>query len=62
MRRPWGVTEAGNPRLPGADDANAEICRNYWYPIYSFIRSRGHSADEAADLTQEYFARLLGGP
>jgi DNA-directed RNA polymerase specialized sigma24 family protein len=53
------VAEAGDRGSPGADAALAEICRGYWFPVYSFIRSRGHSADEAADLTQEYFARLL---
>ncbi len=58
----WGsVAEAADPARPGAGDALAEICRRYWYPVYSFIRSRGHSADEAADLTQDYFARLLEG-
>jgi RNA polymerase sigma-70 factor (ECF subfamily) len=55
------VAEASDRALPGADAALAEICRGYWYPIYSLIRSRGYSADEAADLTQEYFTRLLEG-
>jgi len=55
------VTEAGDPASSGADAAPAEICRCYWYPIYSFIRSRGHSAEETADLTQDYFVRLLEG-
>jgi DNA-directed RNA polymerase specialized sigma24 family protein len=53
------VAEAGDRESPGADAALAEICRGYWFPVYSYIRLRGHSADEAADLTQEYFARLL---
>jgi RNA polymerase sigma-70 factor (ECF subfamily) len=55
------VAEAGDRLSPGGDNALAEICRCYWYPIYSFIRSRGYSADEAAELTQDYFARLLEG-
>jgi len=58
----WGcLAEAADPGLPGADAAVAEICRSYWYPIYSYIRARGHSAAEAADLTQDYFVRLLEG-
>lgn len=58
----WGcVATAADPALPGADAAVAEICRIYWYPIYSFIRARGHSAEAAADLTQDYFVRLLEG-
>jgi RNA polymerase sigma-70 factor (ECF subfamily) len=36
-----------------------ELCRIYWYPLYAFIRRRGHPAPEAEDLTQEFFARLL---
>ena len=33
--------------------------RAYWYPIYALIRRKGHDADAALDLTQDYFARLL---
>ena len=36
-----------------------ELCRAYWYPLYAHIRARGHSAADAQDLAQEFFARLL---
>jgi RNA polymerase sigma-70 factor (ECF subfamily) len=39
--------------------ALAELCTAYWYPVYALIRRRGHDPDKAADLAQEYFARLL---
>jgi RNA polymerase sigma factor (sigma-70 family) len=42
-----------------ADAALAELCRAYWYPVYSFIRGRSSSADQAQDLTQEFFLNLL---
>jgi RNA polymerase sigma-70 factor (ECF subfamily) len=42
------------------DEAMTELCRTYWYPLYAFLRRRGHQAHEAEDLTQEFFARLLG--
>lgn len=47
----------------GSDtDARAaleELCASYWFPLYSYIRRRGFSPEEAADLTQDYFAELL---
>lgn len=42
-----------------AEAALAELCRAYWYPLYAFIRRRGHDAHDAQDLTQEFFYRLL---
>jgi RNA polymerase sigma factor (sigma-70 family) len=42
-----------------ARPALAELCALYWYPLYAFVRRSGHSREEAEDLTQEYFARLL---
>jgi RNA polymerase sigma-70 factor (ECF subfamily) len=36
-----------------------ELCRAYWYPLYAYVRRRGHGVEEAQDLTQEFFARLL---
>jgi RNA polymerase sigma-70 factor (ECF subfamily) len=41
------------------DRALAGLCRAYWYPLYAFVRRRGHSPEDARDLTQEFFARLL---
>jgi RNA polymerase sigma-70 factor (ECF subfamily) len=53
------VVSAGGRSTPEDLDAVAELCRAYWYPIYAFIRRKGHSRDEAQDLTQSYFIRLL---
>ena len=35
------------------------LCRAYWYPIYVYVRRRGHGPEEAQDLTQEFFAQLI---
>jgi RNA polymerase sigma factor (sigma-70 family) len=53
------VLTAGQEASPQAQDALATLCRTYWYPIYAYIRRRGHSPPDAEDLTQEFFARLL---
>ena len=53
------VAARRRPPTPEARAALAELCAAYWYPIYAFIRRKGHDADEALDLTQDYFARLL---
>lgn len=39
--------------------ALSQLCQAYWYPLYAYVRRRGHDPDEAQDLTQEFFARLL---
>jgi RNA polymerase sigma-70 factor (ECF subfamily) len=36
-----------------------ELCRAYWYPLYAYVRRSGYSTEDAQDLTQEFFARLL---
>jgi RNA polymerase sigma-70 factor (ECF subfamily) len=53
------VARAGGPATPEERAAFAELCGIYWYPIYALIRRKGHGADEALDLTQDYFVRLL---
>jgi RNA polymerase sigma factor (sigma-70 family) len=56
----WSVVlAAGRGETPEAQEALAVLCRNYWYPVYAFVRRKGHSPHDAEDLTQEFFARLL---
>lgn len=56
----WTVVLAAAGRsTPEADRALEEICRVYWFPLYAYIRRRGHSAEDAEDLTQEFFRQLL---
>jgi RNA polymerase sigma factor (sigma-70 family) len=57
----WSVVlaAAGQADTVQAHDALEKLCRNYWLPIYVFVRRQGHSAHDAQDLTQEFFARLL---
>ena len=56
----WSVVlAAGDTAIPGAHEALEKLYRTYWYPLYAYIRRRGHDAHEAQDLTQEFFARWL---
>lgn len=53
------VVSAGGGRSPEASRSLAILCENYWYPLYAFVRRSGYSAEDAQDLTQEFFVRLL---
>lgn len=53
------VLAAGRQHTPMADRALEELCHTYWYPLYAYVRRRGHSHEEAEDLTQAFFARFL---
>ncbi|MBI5435220.1 MAG: sigma-70 family RNA polymerase sigma factor [Planctomycetes bacterium] len=53
------VLAAGKHADAPARAALAELCEAYWYPLYAYVRRRGHDADAAADLTQGFFARLI---
>jgi DNA-directed RNA polymerase specialized sigma24 family protein len=56
----WSVVLAAGERdTPQAAAALEQLCSDYWYPIYVYIRRQGHPPEAAEDLTQEFFARLL---
>lgn len=56
----WSVVqEAGQAASPHASAAMERLCGSYWYPLYAYVRRKGYAPDEAQDLTQEFFARLL---
>lgn len=53
------ILEARDGQDKAADQALEELCRVYWYPLYAYGRRSGISADEAKDLTQQFFQQLL---
>ena len=59
----WWSAPPGNAggagRVPEAGRALATLCENYWFPLYAFVRRAGFSAEDAQDLTQEFFVGLL---
>jgi RNA polymerase sigma factor (sigma-70 family) len=57
----WSVVLAAgaDPSSFRAREALGTLCETYWYPLYAFLRGRGHSAADAEDLTQAFFARVV---
>ena len=56
----WSVVvRARDSQSPEADSAMERLCRAYWYPLYVFVRRKGHGHEDACDLTQAFFARFL---
>jgi len=56
----WSVVfKAGETQSPQHTEALRSVCENYWYPLYAYARRRGRSPEDAQDLTQEFFRRLL---
>jgi RNA polymerase sigma factor (sigma-70 family) len=55
------VVAAGDPHRKEARSALVSLCENYWYPLYAWVRRRGYPADQAQDLTQDFFVRVLEG-
>jgi RNA polymerase sigma-70 factor (ECF subfamily) len=57
----WSLIARAGGKEEAARGALAELCKQYWYPVYSFFRRRSASVEAAEDLTQGFFAQLLDG-
>jgi RNA polymerase sigma-70 factor (ECF subfamily) len=53
------VIAAGQRGSPESVDALVTLCTTYWYPLYVFVRRQGYRPEDAQDLTQAFFAKLL---
>lgn len=53
------VLAAGREEAEESARALEALCRSYWHPLHAYVRRRGHTDEQAQDLTQEFFARLL---
>ena len=54
----WTVVLNARDQHTGNTALN-QLCQTYWFPLYAYARRRGNSPEEAADLTQDFFYRLL---
>ena len=75
---PQDLPQAGSPQFPDTrwsvvlraglepgDEGKAaleRLCRDYWFPLYAFVRRRGHSPEDAEDVTQGFMLHLIEGP
>jgi RNA polymerase sigma-70 factor (ECF subfamily) len=55
----WSVVLEAQSESPAAQRALEILCRTYWRPLYGFVRRLGLGREEAQDVIQEFFARLL---
>ena len=58
----WSVIVAAGKTQTDPESASAalaQLCRTYWPPLYTYVRSRGYSVHDAQDLTQSFFAYLI---
>jgi DNA-directed RNA polymerase specialized sigma24 family protein len=56
----WSVVvRARDSQSPESASAMERLCQTYWYPLYAFVRRKGHRHEDASDLTQAFFAKFL---
>jgi len=53
------VLAAGRKHTPQSDLALEQLCQTYWFPLYAYVRRRGHEREDAEDLVQAFFAKFL---
>jgi RNA polymerase sigma-70 factor (ECF subfamily) len=53
------VLSAGRKSSAHSDQALAELCQTYWYPLYAYVRRQGHAKEDAEDLVQAFFEKFL---
>lgn len=56
----WSVVlAAGQSESEQQAAALQQLCQAYWYPLYAYVRWRGHGPEDAQDLTQGFFLQLI---
>lgn len=55
----WSVVLSARGDTPRRQEALEQLCRDYWRPVYAFIRRHGAGDQDAQDMTQEFFARMI---
>jgi RNA polymerase sigma factor (sigma-70 family) len=58
----WSLIVSAANSESGEQEARTaldELCRTYWRPVFSFVCRRGYSMENAQDLTQDFFVKIL---
>ncbi|HEU4679260.1 MAG TPA: sigma-70 family RNA polymerase sigma factor [Terrimicrobiaceae bacterium] len=56
----WSVVLlSAQTEVPGFQAAVGDLYRIYKYPLYAYVRRRGHAPEETQDLIQGFFLHLL---
>src|SRR5689334_1241878 len=55
----WSLVAATGTGTEDSRKAMAWLCERYWFPLFAYVRGRGHSPEDAEDLVQGFFAQLL---
>lgn len=55
----WSIVNAAGASDSRSSVAMQELCERYWFPLYAFVRRRGYRDDQAQDLAQSFFVRLI---
>lgn len=59
-RTHWTVVlEAARPDSLAGQAAFGKLYSDYWQPLYAYVRRRGYPPEEAQDITQSFFTRIL---
>jgi RNA polymerase sigma factor (sigma-70 family) len=55
----WSIVVAAGARTGASEEALATLCGTYWYALYAYVRRCGYDVEQAEDLVQGFFLRLL---
>ena len=55
----WSLISAAAGEGEQSRHALEDLYRSYCYPVYSFVRRRGHRRQDAQDITHDFFVYLL---
>ena len=53
------VVAAGHPSSPSFREALSDLCRDYWYPMYVYLRRRGFDPHQSEEYVQSFFEWIL---